>query len=82
LAAQPAGRLLAISRVIGWTLGLLVVVAFLILLRTGQRMMATERRESETNANAFIEKVRACRRQAPGPTPSWRACEQRVRAEL
>jgi hypothetical protein len=82
LTAWPAGRLLALSRAIGWGLGLLVVVAFLILLRTGQRMMAAERRESEINANAFIEKVRTCRRQAPGPTPSWNACEQRVRAEL
>jgi hypothetical protein len=81
LTARPAGRLLAVSRAIGWGLGLLVVVAFLTLLRTGHRMMAAERQESEINANAFIEKVRACRRQAPAPTPSWHACEQRVRAE-
>jgi len=82
LTQQPAGRLLAVSRAVGWALGVLVVAAFLILLRTGHNMMAAERRESEINANAFIEKVRACRRLAIGPTPSWNACEQKVRAEL
>ena len=74
--------LLALSRAIGWGLGLLVVVAFLLALRAGHRIVASEERASEVNANAFIAKVRACRRQAPQPTPSWNACEQRVRAGL
>jgi len=71
-----------VSRAIGWGLGLLVLVAFLLVLRAGHRMIAAERRESESSANAFIEKVRTCRRLARGPTPSWNACEQRVRSAL
>ena len=81
MTRRPAGRLLAVSRAVGWALGLLVAAAFLIVLRTGHSMVAAERRESEINANAFIEKVRACRRLAIGPTPSWNACEKKVRAE-
>ena len=82
MTKPPAAELLAVSRVIGWGLGLLVLVAFLLALRAGHRMIATERRESEVSANAFIEKVRTCRRLASGPTPSWNACEQRVRSAL
>jgi hypothetical protein len=82
LANGPDAGLLAASRVIGWALGLLVFVGFLLVLRTGHRMIVAERRESAVSATAFIEKVRTCRRLTAGPTPSWNACEQRVRSEL
>jgi len=61
---------------------LLVFVGFLLVLRTGHRMVIAERRESAVSATAFIEKVRTCRRMSRGPTPSWSACEERVRSEL
>jgi len=82
LTKGPDAELLAVSRAIGWGLGLVVFVAFLLVLRTGHRMVLAERRDSELSANAFIEKVRTCRRTAVGPTPSWSACEQRVRSRL
>jgi hypothetical protein len=81
-AAQRASRLLAVCRTIGWVLGLFVAVAFLVLLWAGQRTVAAEQRRSAVTASAFIARVRACRRQAPGPPPSWNTCELRVRSEL
>lgn len=80
-SSQHESRLLAVCRAIGWCLGVLVAVAFLLLLGVGQRTVAGEQRRSEASANAFIARVRACRRGAV-PTPSWDVCERRVRSEL
>jgi len=82
LTATSEARLLLVSRVVGWALGLLVAAAFVLVFRFGYRAVLAEQHDSEINANAFIEKVRACRRLAPGPMPTWSACEQRVRSTL
>ena len=61
---------------------LLYAIAFLLLLWAGQRTVAGEQRRSDVTAGAFIARVKACRRQPPGPPPSWNACERRVRSNL
>ncbi|MDB5496098.1 MAG: hypothetical protein JWP28_129 [Phenylobacterium sp.] len=81
-AAQGTSRLLVVCRAVGWLLGLFVAIAFLLLLWAGQRTVAGEQRRSDVTAGAFIARVKACRRQSPGPPPSWNACERRVRANL
>jgi hypothetical protein len=81
-AAEGALRLLAACRTIGWLLGLSVAIAFLLVLWAGQRVVAGEQRRSDVTANAFIARVKACRRHSPGPPPSWYACERRVRSNL
>jgi len=81
-AAQETARLLAVCRAVGWLLGLFVILAFLLLLWAGQRTVAAEQHRSAVTASAFIARVKACRRQAPGPPPSWNTCELRVRSSL
>jgi hypothetical protein len=81
-SSEHESRLLAVCRAIGRFLGVLVAVAFLLLLWVGQRTVVSEQRRSEASANAFISRVRACRRDAVGPVPSWEFCERRVRSEL
>lgn len=81
-AGQETSRLLAISRSVGWLLGLCLAIAFLLLLWAGQRTVVAEQRRSDVTAGAFIARVKACRRQPPGPPPSWKACERRVRSNL
>ena len=74
--------MLIICSVIGWGLGAAVAAGFLLLLLAGRQAMVAEQHRSLVSATEFIAKVRACRRQSPGPTPSWSVCEQRVRAHL
>jgi len=80
-SSQQEAQLLAVCRAIGWGLGALVAVAFLLLLWFGLRTVAGEQRRSDASTNAFISRVRACRREAVGPMPSWDACERRVSSE-
>ena len=80
--ANTRSRLLVICGAVGWFLGLLVAIAFLLLLWAGRQTVVSEQRRSHTSADAFIAKVRACRREFPGPMPSWSACEQRVRSGM
>ncbi|HEY2753796.1 hypothetical protein [Phenylobacterium sp.] len=80
---QGASRLLSVCSAIGWALGVLVALSFLLLVWVGERTVAAEQRRSEANMRTFISQVRACRREATrGPPPSWSECERRVRAEL
>jgi hypothetical protein len=59
-----------------------VAWAFLFVLWTGRQVIVSEQRVSNATANAFIAAVKACRRESPGPTPSWNECERRVRSRL
>ncbi|WP_372785116.1 hypothetical protein [Phenylobacterium sp.] len=79
---QIRSRLLLFCSVVGWCLAVLVAIAFLLVLRAGRQMILAEQRHSHVSADAFIARVRACRRQAVGPMPSWNACERHVRSEL
>jgi hypothetical protein len=81
-AADTRSRLLVICGAVGWFLGLLVAIAFLLLLWAGRQTVLSEQRRSHTSASAFIAQVRACRLQSRGPMPSWSACERRVRSGL
>jgi len=79
--ARTRGKLLAVCRAVGWFLGLLVAIAFLLTVHIGRQVIVTEQRHSLRDADDFIARVKACRRQA-APTPSWSACETRVRSRL
>jgi hypothetical protein len=80
--AQGRSRLLLICASVGWLLALLVAIAFALLLWVGRQAVVSEQRHSHVSADAFIARVKACRRQSAGPTPSWNACERRVRSSL
>jgi hypothetical protein len=81
MAVNTSSRVLAICGAVGWFLGLLVAVAFLLLLWAGWRTVASEQRRSRAGADTFIAQVRACRLQSR-PIPTWSACERRVRSGL
>lgn len=82
-AGQPGkSRLIEACRAVGWLLAVSVGLGFGGAIWAAQRTVAHEQRVSEVTANAFIARVRACRRLPPGPPPSWNACEQKVRAGL
>jgi hypothetical protein len=78
--ADAGSRVLVICGAVGWFLGLVVAVAFLLLLWAGRQTILSEERRSHTGAVTFIAQVRACRMQSRGPMPSWSACERRVRS--
>jgi hypothetical protein len=77
--SETQARIIAYSRVAGWLLcgvALMIVVFAVVDFRHDLR---AKRAFDRVRTVTFVEKVRACRRAAPKPTPSWQDCERRVR---
>jgi hypothetical protein len=73
-------RILAASRVLGWSLAALVLIAAAAVGLRVRGSIEQRHTEGRIEARGFINKVIACRRHSPLPHPSWAECERRVRA--
>ena len=73
--------ILAYSRILGWCLaaGLAVFVGAAAVQASAY--LQRQQTYGLAQKRIFLDKVRACRRQAASPRPSWQDCEIRVRAQ-
>jgi hypothetical protein len=72
-------QILVYSRIVGWLLCGTVLTSLAFTVTEFRHVVFSKRGADIVRTETFVEKVRACRRAAPTLTPSWAACERRVR---
>jgi hypothetical protein len=72
-------QILIYSRIVGWLLCGTVLASLAFTVMDFRHVVFSKRGADLVRTETFVEKVRACRRAAPKPAPSWAVCERRVR---